>query len=613
MTSPAQYAKDYGFFAVALLLAAAGLVLSETSGSRAPVGPGGLLYLIADTEREMTELPVRVTRMSDEEEIRIGNELVSRRGTVLKNEDLNVAEDREAQDYVQEVGLRVARRAHRKLPYHFHYLPDMRLMNAFALPGGHVFIGKGMLSVMDSEDELAGVLGHEIEHIDHYHCAQRAQTEAALHRLPMGELVRLPLEVFEAGYSKDQELEADREGTLLAVRGGYSSNGAVRMFETFERLYGEVMRPSATPHEELSQLTQETLRGYFRSHPLPSERIEQIRRLSAEQKWEPRAERDLRIQYIFAALRAQQALQAHHYAQAVELAKLSLVHAPHATGALETMALAQFALADFENSAMSFRRLLEVKPPTPEDVKKIPARARMYVLALVATGNRASAPGQFQQWLGISAQQISVANIPGNFPLPVDTATTTGDRLSSSPGQAMLMCDAAGLRLLAGDKSAASRILAVVQGRVENYPDEIGRLGYWYYRAGDYATADNLLGRAVEGRPSNTAMHAQFAWDLIEEGKLATALRQFELAPNEIGASMGRAVANWLAQNPDQALVHFAQSAEEEPYWLNPRWAQGNSTPAVMRALEQMKIEREKRRLSDLARRRKESAARVYF
>ena len=607
MTSPAQHSKDYGFFAVALLLAAAGLLLSETSGSKAVVGPGGVLYLIADTEREMTQLPVRITRMSDEEEIKIGNQLVSRGRLLRINQDLNPAEDREVQSYVQYVGLRIASQAHRKLPYQFHYIPDMRLVNAFALPGGHVFIGKGMLSLMDSEDELASVLGHEIEHIDHYHCAQRAQTEAALRRIPMGDLVRLPVVVFEAGYSKDQELEADREGTLLAVRSGYSPNGAVRMFETLERLYGEVMRPSATPQEELSQLTQEALRGYFRSHPLPSERIEQIRQLSAEQKWEPQAERDLRIQYIFAALRAQQAFQEHHYAQAVELAKLSLVRAPHAAGALETMARAQFALADFENSAATFRRLLEVQPQPPLEMKKIPARARMYALALAATGDHARAAGEFMQWLGIGAGQISVATIPENFPLPrFDTETSVG--LETSLDQALIMSDAAGLRLLAGDKSAVSRLLVTVQGNVGPMweSDVIGRLGYWYYRSGDYAAADDLLGRAVEARPANSAMHAQFAWDLAEEGKLATALQQFELAQGESGVAMGRAVTNWLAQNPGQALALFAQSTEEEPYWLNPRWVQGNSTATVMRALEQMKTEREKRRLAELARRRKE-------
>src|SRR6266478_5626460 len=125
--------------------------------------------------------------------------------------------------YLTRVGEQVARDAHRRLPYKLHYLPSPYLINAFALPGGHVYVGGGLLSLMDSEDELAAVIGHEIEHIDHYHCADRAQQEQALRKIPLGGLVALPIEVFEAGYSKDQELEADREGTHLAAQAGYSA------------------------------------------------------------------------------------------------------------------------------------------------------------------------------------------------------------------------------------------------------------------------------------------------------------------------------------------------------------------------------------------------------
>ena len=75
------------------------------------------------------------------------------------------------------------------------------------------------MDLMDSEDELAAILGHEIEHIDHYHCAERVQLEVRLRHLPLRGLFELPVRLFEAGYSKDQELEADREGTRLAVAG----------------------------------------------------------------------------------------------------------------------------------------------------------------------------------------------------------------------------------------------------------------------------------------------------------------------------------------------------------------------------------------------------------
>ena len=97
-----------------------------------------------------------------------------------------------------------------------------------------------MLDLMTSEDELAAVLGHEIEHIDHYHCAERVQIEAQLRKLKlglMGAIVQILLQVWEAGYNKDEELEADREGTRLAVLAGYSPYGAVAMFERLSNLH----------------------------------------------------------------------------------------------------------------------------------------------------------------------------------------------------------------------------------------------------------------------------------------------------------------------------------------------------------------------------------------
>ena len=87
--------------------------------------------------------------------------------------------------YVNQIGGRVAAHTKRKLPYRFHLIPSRDLINAFALPGGHVFVGQGLLDRMTSEDELAFVLGHELEHIDHYHAVERVQIEAQLKNLDL--------------------------------------------------------------------------------------------------------------------------------------------------------------------------------------------------------------------------------------------------------------------------------------------------------------------------------------------------------------------------------------------------------------------------------------------
>ncbi len=264
------------------------------------VSPAPVLYFIADSEHELSRLPVSFAHLSDADEIDVGNHLARAYAARWPQPAEEDADDRAVRAYVEQVGARVAAHAHRKLPFRFHYLPDMDFINAFALPGGHVYIGAGLIAQMDSEDELAAVLGHEIEHIDHYHCVERVETEEALRHVPLGALAAIPIETFEAGYSKDQELEADREGTRLAVLAGYSPLGAIRMFETFGRLAHLRTSRAQTPQQELSGIAQQTVEGYFRSHPAPSERIAQIRRMITEENWvDLPAVRNLAVASIF--------------------------------------------------------------------------------------------------------------------------------------------------------------------------------------------------------------------------------------------------------------------------------------------------------------------------
>jgi predicted Zn-dependent protease len=179
----------------------------------------------------------------------------------------------------------VAAHARRKLNYRFHLIADPDLINAFALPGGHVFIGMGLLGQMTSEDELAFVLGHELEHIDHYHAVERVQIEARLRNLNLdvvAAIAQIPMSLWQAGYSKEQEFEADREGLRLSVAAGYSPQGAVEMLTRLADLHREYVIHAGTPVDELSQVAIEGLTGYFRSHPLPSERITQANEVIAQ-------------------------------------------------------------------------------------------------------------------------------------------------------------------------------------------------------------------------------------------------------------------------------------------------------------------------------------------
>ncbi|HET9182160.1 MAG TPA: M48 family metalloprotease [Candidatus Angelobacter sp.] len=355
--------KRWLFFSATFLLLLLGLVLSQTRKINAAVGPDALLYLLADTQRDLTVLPMAYTRISDAEEIRIGNRIARLQETDLSDED------RLIQNYVQAVGARVAANAHRKLPYRFHYIPQRYFVNAFALPGGHVYIGAGLLELMDNEDELAAVLGHEIEHIDHYHCAERLQVEAALRKVPLGELVEIPVELFQMGYSKDQELEADREGTRLAVKAGYSAEGAVDIFAQFQKMEEQMQGKPSGPVEEMSGAAIQVLTGYFRSHPESSDRVAQIRSLIAQEGWPQTATRPLQVRYIFLAYKAQDQVNAAHYDKAVKTATHSLSLHPGYPPALVALAKAKIALHDFAAATAAYKDLLSAYPADADAVR----------------------------------------------------------------------------------------------------------------------------------------------------------------------------------------------------------------------------------------------------
>ena len=271
--------------ALILILGITAVVVAELRKADAPVSARSILNFIADTQREIMRAPMRVTRLSDAEEVEIGDQLATHYARRWADGE-SAEESREVEAYLEKVGRKMAFRASRKLPYKFHYVPDRDFINAFALPGGHVFMGAGLLAQMETEDELASVLGHEIEHIDQYHCAERAQVEARARKIPLGGLMALPIVLFQAGYSKNQELESDREGTRLAVRASYSPYGAIHMFEKLEKLRQRHVERADSPQEELSRVALETLRDYFRSHPLSEERIQQIRAMIATNSWQ---------------------------------------------------------------------------------------------------------------------------------------------------------------------------------------------------------------------------------------------------------------------------------------------------------------------------------------
>jgi beta-barrel assembly-enhancing protease len=544
-----------------VVLGIAAIVASERQKVDEQASPDALLYLVADTEHELTRMPANFTRMSDQEEIAIGNQLA--RSYVRKGER-EAAEIPVVERYLTQVGGQLASRAHRQLPYKFHYIANPNLVNAFALPGGHVYIGGGLLSLMDSEDELAAVIGHEIEHIDHYHCAERVQQEEALRRIPLGEVMAIPLAVFEAGYSKDQELEADREGMRLAVQAGYSPNGAIRMFETFQRLYQEYRNAPRTPQEEVSNVALQTLEGYFRSHPLPAERIAQVQRMIASESWPLRAERELEVGYIFLTAQAEKLLKENHYQQAEQRANHSLKLQPAQPVAMEVLAEAQFEQANFAGAAETYRKMLGNDASNQVLVDRF-AHA-------LAADNRQGAKSTFELW----------------------TATVNGSKPES------IEVNAAGLALLAGEPETAHRLeVELGASRDPKAPAMLGELAWWHYLAGEYPAANRLLEAVVQLRPGGQQIWLRLAWAQIEMRRFSDAIHSLDSATYEQHIAPERAivrsVAQWQAQEHDSALQDFDIAVAGKPAWQNPAWVKALYSPLVAQSVQEMKEERERR------------------
>jgi predicted Zn-dependent protease len=237
--------------------------------------------LILSTQAMYPENSPSSITLSDADEVRIGQVLADQ----FEQEEgmAPTPQTKKLDEYLQAVGDRVAARAQRKLPYKFHFDPSPGFKSAVGLPGGQVFVGGGILAYIDSEDQLAGVLGHEVEHIALNQCRDRLiQQLGALH-ISVEDAAnpkngKLQVDPFLPGYGHDNEFAADREGVTLAMQAGYSADAVMRLLQTYVIL-GENM-PN-TPKEGKANL---------------EARIAQIRTLSAESTLpKPAAEKPLAL------------------------------------------------------------------------------------------------------------------------------------------------------------------------------------------------------------------------------------------------------------------------------------------------------------------------------
>ena len=150
--------------------------------------------------------------------------------------------------YISNVGSQVASVLPSRRQYHFVFDPNPDFKSAFALPGGYIIVGGGLLAIAQTEDELANVLAHEIEHVELGQVSRRV-SELGKQK----EIKNLELSEFLPGYTKEEELACDLNGQKLAAKARYSPAGMLTLLETFKALRKGEPEELSGKHPSLSE------------------------------------------------------------------------------------------------------------------------------------------------------------------------------------------------------------------------------------------------------------------------------------------------------------------------------------------------------------------------
>jgi predicted Zn-dependent protease len=213
--------------------------------------------------------------ISEDQELQLGRQ--TDRQVV---QEYGIYDDRALTDYVNDLCQRMGKLSHRpNLQYHFKIL-DAAVVNAFAAPGGYIYFTRGILAYLNSEAELAGVMGHEMGHITARHSAEQlskaqlAQVGLGLGMVvsdafrAFGELAQVGAQMLFLKFSRDNEREADDLGVEYAAKSGYDARQLAEFFETLEGMRSSSDRIG--------------LHSWFSTHPNPEDRQGAVVRKSLE-------------------------------------------------------------------------------------------------------------------------------------------------------------------------------------------------------------------------------------------------------------------------------------------------------------------------------------------
>ncbi|HET7459946.1 MAG TPA: M48 family metallopeptidase [Longimicrobium sp.] len=195
------------------------------------------------------------------------------------NQQLPIVRDSYTNQYISQLGRQIAAQADpRGIPYTF-YVVNSDVVNAFSIPGGYVYVNRGVIERADNVSQLAGVLAHEIGHVVERHGiqqAQRAQNANTMLSVLYGVLLRRNPGTLErgavqvggsavfAGYSREAEREADRDAVTFMMKSGYSPNGLPQFFNKLQ---------------QEQQRNPSKVEQWFATHPMTGERIQNTQAL----------------------------------------------------------------------------------------------------------------------------------------------------------------------------------------------------------------------------------------------------------------------------------------------------------------------------------------------
>ena len=213
--------------------------------------------------------------ISEQEEIALGKNTDKEIGA-----QYGLYDDPELLAYVQSVGKRLVPHTHRpNLPYQFAIL-DTSVINAFAVPGGYVYVTRGILALMSSEAELSAVLGHELGHVNARHSVRRmSQMLIVQLGLAVGSalsdtvakisgVASIGMQLLFLKYSRDDEREADALGIDYSRKGAYNPGEMVAFFSSLQKM-GDLSGGHSLP-------------GFLSTHPLTSERIQNVKSMLSD-------------------------------------------------------------------------------------------------------------------------------------------------------------------------------------------------------------------------------------------------------------------------------------------------------------------------------------------